>query len=82
MTTAVIPSQIVAGVTQVLRNDNPPGRDHIKPMKRSATGSNRSWRPSMGGASFGTRVHGDAIDAATLTEGGPSFSFSGEWSQR
>ncbi len=49
---------MVAGVTQDVRKESPPGRDHIKAMKRSATGSNRSCHESSGGASFGTRVQG------------------------
>src|SRR5438132_20904 len=43
-----------AGVTHVVRRDRPPGRDHIRPMKRSARGRRRTWTGSSGGGCFGT----------------------------
>jgi transglycosylase-like protein with SLT domain len=59
-------SQMVAGVTQVVRKESPPGRDHIRPMNRSASGSSLSCSPSSGGVPSGTRVPGKLTEVETI----------------
>lgn len=57
---------MVAGVTQVVRSESPPGRENISHIKMSTSGSSRSWVESRGGDPAGTRVKRLATASETL----------------